>query len=85
MAATGDSVKSKCSFCKNDFSYLPSAKILFLVQEVEFFYWEFASGRRRLPVENWIHFPVSKATGLKRKPSKELNRWEYAKTGAQLF
>jgi hypothetical protein len=46
---------------------------------------EFASGRRRLPVENWIHFPVSKATGLKRKPSKELNRWEYAKTGAQLF
>src|SRR6266403_1113623 len=30
-------------------------------------------------------FPCFRVTGLKRKPSKELNRCKYAKTGAQLF
>jgi hypothetical protein len=46
MAATGDSVKSKCSLGKSDFLILLSAKILFWSRESNFILSGFTSGKR---------------------------------------
>ena len=85
MAATRDSVKSKDSLCKNDFPHVAGREASLYGPGGQFSLLESASRKKGLPVETGIHFPVSQVTGLKRRPSKELNSCEYAKTAAQLF
>src|SRR6267378_7068233 len=71
---------------KTIFPILPGTKQFFTVPGGPiFFFLESASRKKGLPVETGIHFPVSQVTELKRRPSKELNSCEYAKTAAQPF